>query len=442
MLDIFGEGSRTGDGVSRRGILRVGALGLGGLTLADMLRIRERTSASDSGRRRAETSVIQVFLGGGPSHIDTYDPKPDAPAEFRGEFRPIVTKVPGVALCELFPRQARIMDRLAIVRGLHHTSADHDAGAHWVMTGFASTEPNPRGNDRPSVGAIAARVRGAARPGMPAYVAIPHAPPFGQAAYLGPGFNPFPIEGDLLGRAKVRDLDPPEGLTLERLDDRRGLLARLDRLDRRRDASEMLKGMDRFTAEAFAMITGTEARRAFDLSAEDPATRDRYGRTRIGQACLLARRLVEAGVTFVTIAEDGWDHHGQVFANCRRQLPPLDAALAALVEDLHDRGLADRVLVLAWGEFGRTPRINGSGGRDHWPGSMSALVAGGGLRMGQVIGATNRRAEHPVDRALRPEDLIRTVYEVLGIDCGREFLNDAGRPMAILNQGRPIAELL
>ena len=162
MLDIFGEGSRTGDGVSRRGILRVGALGLGGLTLADMLRIRERASASDSGRRRAETSVIQVFLGGGPSHIDTYDPKPDAPAEFRGEFRPIATTVPGVALCELFPRQARIMDRLAIVRGLHHTSADHGAGAHWVMTGFASTEPNPRGNDRPSVGAIAARVRGAA----------------------------------------------------------------------------------------------------------------------------------------------------------------------------------------------------------------------------------------------------------------------------------------
>ena len=191
MLAIDGGESRTGDGASRRSFLRVGTLGLGGLTLSDLLRLRARASAS--GRGREDTAIIQVFLGGGPSHIDTYDLKPDAPGEFRGEFRPIPTNVPGIAICELFPRQARVMDKLAIVRSLHHTSADHGAGAHWVMTGFASAEPNPRGNDRPSVGSIAARVRGAGRPGMPAYVAIPHAPPFGQAAYLGPGFNPFPV---------------------------------------------------------------------------------------------------------------------------------------------------------------------------------------------------------------------------------------------------------
>jgi uncharacterized protein (DUF1501 family) len=190
------------------------------------------------------------------------------------------------------------------------------------------------------------------------------------------------------------------------------------------------------------MITGPRARRAFDLSLEDPRLRDRYGRTRIGQACLLARRLVEAGVTFVTVVDGSWDHHGQVFAACRRQLPPLDAALASLVEDLDERGLSERVLVLVWGEFGRTPRINGQGGRDHWPGCMSAIVAGGGLRMGQVIGATGRRAEAPRDRALRPEDLLRTVYDVLGIDPRHEFLNEAGRPLAVLNQGQPIVELL
>jgi uncharacterized protein (DUF1501 family) len=203
-----------------------------------------------------------------------------------------------------------------------------------------------------------------------------------------------------------------------------------------------MEGMDRFTAEAYAMVTGARARAAFDLSREEPQLRDRYGRTQVGQCCLLARRLVESGVAFVTVVAGGWDHHGQIFAGCRRQLPPLDAALASLIEDLHDRGLNQRVLVLVWGEFGRTPRVNGQGGRDHWPGCMSVLFAGGGLRMGQAIGATGRRGEAPVDRALRPEDVLRTVYEVLAIDPRHEFRSEAGRPLAVLNQGQPIAELL
>jgi uncharacterized protein (DUF1501 family) len=231
-------------------------------------------------------------------------------------------------------------------------------------------------------------------------------------------------------------------MTLDRLGDRRYLLSKLDRLNRQRDIGGAMEGVDHFTAEAYEMITGPNARKAFDLSREDPKIRDRYGRTQIGQSCLLARRLVEAGVTFVSLSEGNWDHHGQVFQNCRRQLPPLDTAIASLVTDLYDRGLSDRVLLLVWGEFGRTPRVNGSAGRDHWPGSMSALVAGGGLKMGQVIGATNNKAEYPTERALNPEDLLRTVYTVLGIDPGQQFLNEAGRPMPILNQGHPIAELL
>jgi hypothetical protein len=438
MLDVSWIRIGTRDGANRRSFLRIGMLGLAGSALAD----RHRVGGVEIAPRPKARAVIQVILGGGPSHVDTYDPKPRAPLEFRGEFGTVATNVPGVVICEHFPRQARVMDKLAIVRSLHHTAADHAAGTHWVMTGFAPVDSVPRGNERPSVGSVVARVAGARRPGMPAYVGVPVAPAFGLGAYLGPSAQPFAPGGDLAEGAKVRNLDPPDGLTLDRLDDRRRLLDRLDRLERRRDASGAMEGMDRFAAEAYAMVTGPSARRAFDLSREDPRTRDRYGRTAVGQGCLLARRLVEAGVTFVTVTEGGWDHHTEVFTNCRRQLPPLDAALASLVEDLHDRGLDRDVLVLIWGEFGRTPRVNGSGGRDHWPGCMSAVVAGGGLAVGQAVGASDRRGERPVDRPLRPEDLIRTVYDVLGIDSRREFPDEAGRPLAVLNQGRPIAELL
>ncbi len=435
MLDIVAGRDRS----SRRSFLRVGALGLAGLTLPELLRLR--AEATTEGKPIKDTAVIQVILGGGPSHLDTYDPKPEAPREFRGEFGAIATNVPGVFLSEIMPGQARVMDKLAIVRSLHHTSSDHNVGTHWIMTGFASSPQNLRGNERPSVGSIVARLRGSSARGMPPYVGIPNAPTNGQGAYLGPGFNPFRLDGDPTENARLRNLEPTEGLSLERLDDRRYLLDRLDRLDRARDAAEAMAGMDQFTAEAYEMVAGPRARRAFDLAREDPKTRDRYGRNRIGQGLLLARRLVEAGATFVTVSEDGWDHHAQVFRSCREQVPPLDTAIASLVEDLHDRGLSGRVLLLVWGEFGRTPRVNGAAGRDHWPGAMSALLAGGGLKMGQTIGATNRRAEAPAEHALRPEDLLRTVYDVLGIDPRHKFLNEAGRPMAVLDQGRAIAEL-
>jgi hypothetical protein len=439
MLDIFGGRYGTCDGESRRSFLRVGALSLIGLSLPDVL--RKRAEAAALGHKTKETAVIQIFLSGGPSHIDTYDLKPGAPKEFRGEFTPIATNVPGIDVCELFPGQAKVMDKLAIIRSLRHTSSDHNVGSHWVMTGFSSG-PQAQANERPSVGSIVAKLRGPNRPGLPPYVAVPNSPPFSLSSYLGPGYNPFSLNGNPMQNVKVRNLDPPSGMTLDRLGDRRYLLSKLDRINRKRDAAGALEGMDHFTSEAYEMITGPHARKAFDLGREDPKTRDRYGLTQIGQSCLLARRLVEAGVTFVSIDEGNWDHHGQVFQNCRRQLPPLDTAIASLVSDLYDRGLSDRVLLVVWGEFGRTPRVNGASGRDHWPGSMSAVVAGGGLKMGQVIGATNSKAEYPTDRPLGPEDLIRTVYHVLGINASHEFRNEAGRPMPVLNQGHPIAELV
>jgi hypothetical protein len=440
MLDLVSGRSRTCDGLTRRGFLRVGSLGMGGLTLADALRLRSQ--AAESGLPTRDTAVIQVVLGGGPSQIETWDPKPDAPAEFRGEFKPVATNVPGIFLGEMFRGQARLMDKLAVVRSLHHEADDHNIGSHWIMTGFKADSAFQPTNGRPSVGSIVARMKGSNASGLPAYVAVPGAPLYAQAAYLGAGFNPFRVDGDPSASARVRNLVPPEGLDLDRIDDRRQLLAQLDRIERRRDATGMMDGLDRFAVEANAMVTGKAARRAFDLTTEDPRLRDRYGRTKVGQSCLLARRLVEAGVTFVTVNEPGWDHHGQVFQACRRQLPPLDAAIAALIEDLHDRGLNRRVLLVVWGEFGRTPRLNGSAGRDHWPNAMSAVLAGGGLKVGQVIGATNRNGERPVDRPLRPEDLIRTIYHVLGLDPSREFPDDSGRPRPVLNAGEPIAELI
>lgn len=441
MLDILGGKNRTTcDGLTRRSLLRIGSLGFAGLSLPEIL--RSRAEAAQSGLSPSRKAVIQIVLNGGPSHLDTYDLKPDAPREFRGELKPIPTSVPGVLLSELFPRQARAMDRMAVVRSLTHDTSDHIAGLHWIMTGFmSSNQGGSAQNERPSLGSVVAKMKGPNGSGVPPYVALPSSL-FSGGAYLGPGFNPFTLDGDPTSDLRVRNLTPPSGLTMERLEDRKGLLSRLDKINRRRDVSGTMEGFDKFTAQAYEMVTGPAARQAIDLSREDPRVRDRYGRNQFGQSCLLARRLVEAGVTFVTVSDSNWDHHGQIFQILRQKLPVLDSGVASLVEDIYDRGLADSVLVLVWGEFGRTPRLNGSAGRDHWPGAMSAVLAGGGLKMGQVVGATNRKAEQPVERPLRPEHILRTVYHVMGIDPSHDFPNDSGRPMPIMNQGSPIAELI
>jgi hypothetical protein len=441
MLNVRGSAYRCCDGVTRRGFLRAGFLGLAGLTLADHLRLKAQAQAA--GRPTPDTAVILCWLGGGPSHLDMYDLKPSAPAEFRGEFRPIATNLPGVQISEHLPRQARLMDKLSVVRSVTHTNAGHGMGTHWMMTGYVPTiEIND--NLNPSAGSVAACLRGAAAPRMPAYVCLPNPPPSANAAYLGVAYNPFsPGDDPNNPNFNVRDLRLVPQVDLGRFRNRRELLSGLDNLRRDVDAQGTAEGYDRFYRDAFEIVTGARCRNAFDIHREDPRLRDRYGRDTWGQSALLARRLVEAGVTFVTVNMGGWDTHNNNFQGLRtRLLPRYDQALAALLEDLYERGLDRRVLVVTYGEFGRTPRINTTAGRDHWPGAMSVVFAGGGLRMGQIIGATDSRAEHPTARAVGPQDVLATMYHVLGIDYRHEFHDAAQRPILVLNEGRPIAELI
>lgn len=434
------------DGLSRRSFLRIGALGMGGFTLPDLLRLRAAEAAS--GQTIADTSVILLWLDGGPSQFETYDPKPDAPAEYRGEFRPIHTCIPGIDICELLPLHARIADKLAIIRSVAHRESGHGSAVKNLNTGYLHPPGTNEGTFLyPGIGAVVAKVREEERRGLPHYVCVPTAGVFkgdtGGGAYLGSAYDPFaasPADGP-------GALTPPAELSLSRLQNRRSLLSALDRLRRDVDGSGMMEGMDAFTRQAFAMVTGPAAREALDLSREPLAVRNRYG-TGVeqghswGQSCLLARRLVEAGVGFVAVGLGGWDDHGQdLQKDMPRRAPIYDAAVSALVQDLYDRGLDRKVLVLAWGEFGRTPRLN-RGGRDHWPSSMSVLLAGGGMRMGQVIGSTNARGERPQDRPLHPNDVLATVYRHLGIDHHRAFVNPQGRPIPLLPSGDPIAELV
>jgi hypothetical protein len=439
MLDV----SFSGAGLTRRNLLRVGALGLTGLTLADRLRLRAAAGTETGDRGTVDTAVILVWLSGGPSHIDTYDPKPDAPAEFRGEFHPIATCVPGIQFSEHLPLQARLMDRVAIVRSAAHTNGGHGMGAHWMMTGYVPSVETTD-NLNPSCGSVAARLRGARTPSLPAYVCLPDRGPCANAAYLGVAYNPFTPGGDPSDpEFQVRNLRPPPRVDARRLESRRALLGDLDTLRRDVDIAGSAEGYDRFYRDAMEIVTGPACRDAFDIGKEDPRLRDRYGRNPVGQSALLARRLVEAGVTFATVTFDGWDTHGNNFQELKGNLlPRYDQAVATLIEDLHERGLDRKVLIVAMGEFGRTPRINDQAGRDHWPGAMSVLYSGGGLKMGQVVGATDAKGEAPKLRPIGPQDILATVYHTLGIDYRREFRDGGQRPIPVLNDGRPIAELI
>jgi hypothetical protein len=442
MFTLLGPAYRSCDGVTRRGFLRVGFLGMAGLSLPDHLRLKAR--AADQGQPTRDTAVIQVYLGGGPSHIDTYDLKPDAPVEFRGSFKDAATNVPGIRICEHLPRQGRLMDKLAIVRSLTHSNSGHGMATHWMMTGYAPPIETAS-NLYPSCGSVTAKMRGANAPRLPAYVCLPERAASGNAAYLGVAYNPFlpggdPNEADF----QVRDLRLGPKVDAARFAHRRDMLKHLDDFRRDVDVNGNAEGYDRFYRDAFEIVTSAGCREAFNLNREDPRLRDRYGRNGWGQSTLLARRLVEAGVTFVTINTGfSWDTHADNFETLKNtNLPNLDHTLAALVEDLAERGLDKRVLVVCYGEFGRTPRVNTTAGRDHWPGAMFALLAGGGLKMGQVVGTTDPRAEYPKTRAVGPQDVLATVYHVLGIDYRHEFFDGGKRPVPILNQGRPIEELI
>lgn len=445
MLKIQGRRYRLCDGMSRRSFLRVGALGLGGLSLPALLELQRARAAE-----RRDTAVILFWMAGGPSHIDTYDMKPNAPVEVRGPFKTIPTKVPGIDVCELLPRHAKIADRISLIRSLHHKLGVHDDASHWVQTGYPLLNARQRGQQNPAQGAVVSHLRGANRDGLPAYVCIPEAysSPQGfyqKAAYLGARYNPVNAGGDpSLGNYRLPEFALPADMTFARLHDRDALRKSLDGLARAGD-QKSFEGMSESHRQAFELVTGARAREAFDLSREPAPLREKYGRHAFGQGAILARRLIEAGVTFVTINlyerdVDWWDDHFVIEKNLRKRLPPFDQALCTLIEDLHDRGLSERVLVAAFGEFGRGPRIDSHAGRGHWPGAMTALLSGGGIRPGQVIGATAADGSAPKDRPLLPNDLVATIYKVLGIDPERTLADSQNRPIRLV-EGEPIAEL-
>ncbi|MGE3314300.1 MAG: DUF1501 domain-containing protein [Planctomycetaceae bacterium] len=441
MFDLRGSAFRNCDRVTRRSVLKVGALLWGGFSLPDLLRSR---AAAGESTRSQPTAVIQIFCGGGPSHIDMYDLKPHAPAEIRGEFREISTSVPGIRICEHLPLQAEVMDKFAVIRSVQHGTSSHLPAAHQMLTGY-ETGPSPVDNTSPFPGSVVARLRGSNVEGMPAYVAVPRKVAFGSASYAGAAYSPFITDVEPNAKNfRVRSLKLEGRMNAERLGGRRNLLASLDTFRRDVDLNGDLAGLDAFYQEAVEMITSDRAAKAFDIEKEDPKLRDEYGRTSIGQNCLLARRLVEAGVTYVTcLSGGGWDTHFKNFNELKDvSLPRYDRAIATLLKDLHARGLDKRVLVMAFGEFGRTPRINKEAGRDHWPGAMSVVMGGGGLKVGQMVGSTDSRAAFPATKPHTPGDVLSTMYHVMGIDPRHELRDHNGRPLPILSEGRPIADLV
>lgn len=440
MLDFtLGSTTTPCDGVSRRSFLRAGSLAIGGVSLAGMLQ-RQALAGTTTPRK----SVILIWQAGGPSHLDMYDLKPTAPAEYRGEFKPIPTNVPGVDIGEHCPLQAKIWDKLAVVRSAYHTNAGHGMGSQWMLTGYQPTI-EVSDNIYPACGAVVAKLKGPNEPGLPAYVNLPHRLGLGKAAYLGAAYNPFaPDSNPDDQNFQVRNLRLPGRVDVNRLERRQELLGQVDSLKREVDAKGDITGLDQFYRDAFEMVTNEKAQRAFDIHKEDPRLREKYGRNDLGQSCLLARRLVEAGVSYITVqAGGGWDTHGDNFAQLKNNLlPKFDRAVYGLVSDLYDRGLQYDVLVMAMGEFGRTPRINGTSGRDHWPGAMSVLFAGGGLQMGQAIGTTDSKAEYPTSKPYTPGCVLSTMYHTLGIDHHHVFHDQAKRPLPVLAEGNPIPELV
>lgn len=439
MLELTTDAIRTCDAVTRRNFLQIGSLAVGGLSLPGLL-AREAAGAAVTARK----SVILIWQAGGPSHLDMYDLKPEAPAEYRGEFKPIPTNVSGIDISEHLPLQARIFDKLSVVRSAFHTNAGHGMGSQWMLTGYQPTI-EVSDNIYPACGAVAAKLKGPNEPGMPAYVNVPNRLGLGKAAYLGAAYNPFSPDSDPNADGfQVRNLRMPGRVDVSRLDRRQQLLQQVDTLKRDVDTKGDMLGLDNFYRDAFEMVTNEKALRAFDIHVEDPKLREKYGRNSLGQSCLLARRLVEAGVTYVTVqAGGGWDTHGNNFSELKgKLLPQFDRAVYGLVEDLYDRGLQNDVLVMAMGEFGRTPRINGGAGRDHWPGAMSVLYAGGGLKMGQAIGTTDSKAEYPTTKPYTPGCVLSTMYHALGIDYRHVFFDQARRPLPVLAEGSPIPELV
>jgi hypothetical protein len=434
MLTLFGaRRSRDCDGTTRRDFLKVGTLGAAGLSLPALL--AARAQAAQGGQTARDTSVVWLWLGGGPTHVETFDPKMTAPSEFRSVTGEVSSVLPGVTLGGTFPEMARVADKMAFVRSFAHRNSGHGGGTHWVMTGYDNRQSDNGGKPtRPSLGSIAARVRGAnhSRTGMPTYVRMNGIGADGPA-FLGAGAAPFDPQGPARKNMTLET-------KLERLTDRRALLEDLDRFHRDADATALMGGLDDFEEQAFNLILGN-ASAAFDLATEDPRVRDKYGKG-LGEQMLVARRLCEAGCGFVTLNFGGWDMHGQLLNAMKNRGPAVDRAVSAFVDDVAQRGLSEKILLVITGEFGRTPRINRNAGRDHWAPLSTLALAGGGLKMGQVIGESNANVEVPKSAPIGPQDLMATVFDVLGIDPKLQFTNTAGRPVYMLEEGHPIRELV
>jgi hypothetical protein len=458
--------------VSRRSFLQAGTLGLGGLGLADLFRLR--AVAGEAAKDREDTSVIFVWLPGGPPHMDMYDMKPNAPAEYRGAFQPIATNVPGLDVCELMPLHAKCADKYSVIRSISHNYADHGGGHKKLMAARDPKTPVDTVLDYPACPSIVAKCREDRQIGLPNYISFTDGGREGVdvfafgSAYLGPAYVPFAIPGDpSRPEFKVNNISLDNSLS-DRLDNRLALLGQFDRLKRTVDKTGTMAAMDGFNSRAASILTSDRARKAFDLSQEPDHIKTRYGKHAWGTRLLLARRLVEAGCSFVTVVVENpyqsgiewlkagtynWDSHAvncHIWNDAQIRFPLYDQAVTALIEDMYARGIDKKTLLVVTGEFGRTPRVNSTTGsqtgvmqpgRDHWPSAMSLIVSGGGLRTGQVIGSTNAKGEVPKDRPLVPGDLWATVFRHLGIDPERSFLDHSGRPMPILSEGTPIAEL-
>lgn len=439
--------------LSRRSVLQAGSLLLGGLGLSDLFRLRAH--AENSGQAAAETAVILVWLEGGPSQLETYDMKPQAPVEYRGEFRPISTSVSGMDVCELLPLHTQVADKFNLIRSITHDIADHPGAAGRFLTGRRPQNISDPVSKFPTIESLVAKAREDRRKGIPNYISNERRLKGGGSGYLGQAGEPFVVSADPNAPDfQVRDLTLSESYG-SRLDDRVGLLRGLDRMRTALENSGSANSGDRFQQQAIELLTSDKTAAAFDIRRESVATRDRYGRNEWGQRALLARRLVEAGCSFVTVQMQKmgrsvtWDDHGDggsIPMLMKARLPAFDQAISALIADIYERGLDRQVMVVVTGEFGRAPLLTyrpkaRSAGRDHWPSAMSVLVSGGGMRTGQVIGATTSKSEYPIDRPHDPNDLLASIYRFLGIDTEITYPDLRGRPMPILPTGRPIPEL-
>ena len=431
-------------GVSRRDCLQLGLGGLLGVGFADALRA---TAASRALPQREARACILIWMDGGPTHYETFDPKPDAPEEIRGQYETIQTSLPGVFFSRHCRELAGMADQLAIVRSIRHNQGNHGAGNHYMMTGAPPRIPVGCGafvSFHPSMGSVTASEVGAPN-GLPSYFSMPRMSRSGGPNFLGARYAPFVVADDPNNESfRVRDVALPSGLTGERFGTRRDLRQSVDQLLRIADkkAGDPVNSIDEFYQQGYQLVTSPAAQQAFDIHQEPDKIRDRYGRNGFGQRALLARRLVEAGVPFVTLYDGGWDHHRTIFSALDGKLPPFESTIAALIRDLEERGMLESTLVVALGEFGRTPKVNSRGGRDHWSNAMSVMFAGGRTPAGQIIGATDRQGYSAQQRVLAPENFVSTVYRKLGIDPGKIVYTPEGRPVHLVSDASPIDELM